>query len=90
MEEIKLADDQREALVALLHAARKYPEAARFEHDRSAVFMPGARHDAPAAHRPARPCAGLGHLGAVEFTMERDGFGARWTFVLTTRAADFV
>lgn len=45
MEEIEVTEDQREALVALLDAAREYPEADGFEHDRSAVVMPGARHD---------------------------------------------
>jgi hypothetical protein len=90
MDEIKLTDDQRDALVALRDAAKEYPEADGFEHDRNAVVMPGARHDVQ-LRIERETLRRLGHLGAVDFTRERDGFGrGRWTFVLTARAADFV
>lgn len=90
MDEIELTDDQHEAIVSLRKAAQDYPEADRFEHDRDAVVMPGARHDVR-LRIDRDTLRRLGHLGAIEFTRERDGFGhGRWTFILTARSADFV
>lgn len=90
MNTIDLEEPEREALRALKQAAATYPEADGFEHDRSVVVMPGARHDIrlPISREMLRR---FGHLGLVEFTHERDAVGrGRWTFVLSPRADDFV
>lgn len=83
------AVDRRAASAASL-AGAEYPEADGFEHDDGAVVMPGARRDVQLSIG-RETLRSLGHLGAVEFTNERDGFGhGRWTLVLAAGAGEFV
>lgn len=90
MDTIELSDPQQDALTRLTRAAADYPEADGFEHNDSAVVMPGARHDVqlPIDRETLRS---LGQRKLVRFTRERDAFGhGRWTFVLTPQSADYV
>ena len=90
MDAIELPDHEHDALVSLVAARRKHPEGDYFEHDRTSVRMPGARHDVNLSI-PRETLRRLGHLKLIDFTDARDGFGrGRWTFELSPRAADFV
>ncbi|MET0601668.1 MAG: hypothetical protein ABW167_06730 [Baekduia sp.] len=90
MDTIELPENEHNALLRLVTARREHPEGDYFEHDRTSVRMPGARHNVNLSI-PRETLRRLGHRKLIDFTHTRDGFGrGRWTFELSPRAADFV